>query len=134
VALLKAAVLAGPEEAAAAAAYARPHLPDPCDSPTSCYAAAVAALVEGDDAAAARAAAGMRDGDAAFGRAAEALDALAARDAPRYGEAVRAIVDDFAARDAHLTGVAIADTALMMERLAERRGIAARPRSPVMPG
>ena len=131
VAYLTSAILAG--EGTEAAAYARAELEGACDSPTSCYALAVAALAEGDDAAAARAAEAMREGGDAFARAAEALAALAARDAGRYGAAVAAIVADFEARDAHLTGVPVADTALLMEALAGARGMAARPRSPLMP-
>lgn len=103
------------------------------DSPTACYALAVAALVVGDDAAVAPLAAGMRAGDPPFRRAGDALEAIAARDAAGYGAAVRAIVDDFAARDAHLTGVPIADTAVLLEHLAADRGMAARPASPLMP-
>jgi hypothetical protein len=45
----------------------------------------------------------------------------------------RAIVEDFEGREAHLTGVPIADTALMLERLAERRGLAAHPESLLLP-
>jgi hypothetical protein len=131
VAFLKSAVLAG--DAEPAAAWVRAELDGACDSPTSCYALAVAALVEGDDPAAAEAAVAMREGGDAFARAAEALAALAAGDAGRYREAVAAIVADFAGRDAHLTGVPIADTALLMEALAERRGMAARIESPLMP-
>jgi hypothetical protein len=131
VAHLKSAVLAG--EGAEAAAYVRAQLGDACDSPTSCYALAVAALVEGDDGAAAAAAAGMAEGGDAFARAGEALAGLAAGDAARYRAAVQAIVADFEGRDAHLTGVAVADTALLMEALAAPRGLAARPASPLMP-
>ena len=131
VAYLTSAILAG--EGTEAAAYARAELEGACDSPTSCYALAVAALAEGDDAAAARAAEAMPEGGEAFARAAEALAALAAHDAGRYGVAVAAIVADFEARDAHLTGVPVADTALLMEALAGARGMAARPRSPLMP-
>jgi hypothetical protein len=131
VAYLKSAVLAGDGDAGAA--WVRGELEGACDSPTSCYALAVAALVAGDDALAAEAAAAMREGDAPFARAAEALAALAEGDGPRYREAVGAIVADFEGRDAHLTGVPIADTALLMEALAERRGMAARPESPLMP-
>ncbi|HSJ73373.1 MAG TPA: hypothetical protein VK904_03580 [Miltoncostaeaceae bacterium] len=131
VAYLASSVLAG--DGPEAAAYARAQLEGACDSPTSCYALAVAALVEGDDAAAAAAAEAMRKGGDAFARAADALAALAARDRARYGEAVAAIVADFEARDAHRTGVPVADTALLMEALAGARGMAARPRSPVMP-
>jgi hypothetical protein len=75
----------------------------------------------------------MREGGDAFARAAEALDALAARDRARYGAAVAAIVADFEGRDAHLTGVPIADTALMLEALAAPRGMTAKVDSPLMP-
>ena len=43
------------------------------------------------------------------------------------------IVADFEARDQHLSGVAIADTALVLERLAEPRGMAVRPSGPLVP-
>lgn len=131
VAYLKSATLAG--DGPRAAAYVRGQLTGACDSPTSCYAAAIAALLEGDDAAAAAAAAAMRSGGEAFDRAAEALAALAAGEPGRYRAAVEAIVADFEARDAHVTGVPVADTAMLMEALADRRGIAARPRSPLIP-
>ena len=47
--------------------------------------------------------------------------------------AVLAIVRDFEGRDAHLTGVPVADTAMLMEALAAPRGLAAHPESLVMP-
>jgi tetratricopeptide (TPR) repeat protein len=131
VAHLKSAVLAG--DGPDAAAYVRDALGDACDSPTSCYALALAALAAGDDAAAADPAERMRDGDGAFDRAAEALAALAAADAERYRRAVTAIVRDFEGRDAYLTGVPVADTAMLMEALAEPRGLAAHPVSPLLP-
>jgi hypothetical protein len=129
--MLKAAVIAG--DAVAEATYARASLPDDATSPPARYAAAIAALVLGDDDAAADAAAGMRAGSPAFGRAADAAAALAGRDLEAYRQALGAIVDDFESRDAHLTGVAIADTALMLERLAGERGIAAHPVSRLLP-
>jgi hypothetical protein len=131
VAYLTSSVLAG--HAAEAGAYARAELQGACDSPTSCYALAIAALAQGDDATAATAAEAMREGGDAFDRAAEALAALASRDRPRYGAAVGAIVADFETREAHRTGVPVADTALLMEALAAARGMAARPRSPLIP-
>ena len=95
-AFLKSATLAGePEDAAA---YVRAQLGDGCDSPTSCYALAVAALVEGDDAAAADAAARMAEGGEPFARAGDALGAIAAGDRDRYASAVAAIVADFERR------------------------------------
>lgn len=131
VAHLKSALIGGgPPDAAA---WARAALDDACDSPTSCYALALARLAEGDDQGALAACEGMRAGDAAFGRAADAIAALARRDREAYAAALTAIVADFAARDAHLTGVAIADTALLMQALAAHRGMAVPPDPPLLP-
>ena len=128
--MLKAAILAG--AAAEDAAYAREEV-GAADSPASAWVLGLAALAAGDDEAARRAAIRMHEGDDAFRRSAEAVDAIAAGDPGRYAEAVEAIVRDFETRDAHLTGVAIADTALVLERLAEPRGLAAHPDSPLLP-
>jgi hypothetical protein len=130
VGMLKAAVLAG--DAGDAAAYVRDAVPDP-DSPASWYAAGIAALVLDDDQLALRAGAEMRSGSDAFVRTGNAVEALARRDAAGYARAVEEIVADFERREEHLTGIAIADTALMLERIAARRGIAAEPRSPLLP-
>jgi hypothetical protein len=129
--MLKAAVIGGDPKAAAA--YARTQVPAKPTSPAAAYALAIAALVEGDDAAARGCLAAMRTGSAAFDRAATAIESLAARDGAAYARAVQAIVADFEARDEHLTGVPIADTALMLECLAEPRGIACRPQSALLP-
>jgi hypothetical protein len=132
VGMLKAAVIAS--DAGEAAAYTRRALGDEADSPASAYALAIAALVDGDDELAARAAAGMRGGSDAFDRTADAIAALAAGAGTAYNAALGAIVTSFEERDAHLTGVAIADTAVMLERLAAPRGLAAHPGpSPVLP-
>ena len=132
VGLLKASILWG--EGGHAAAFVRGQLGAACDSPPSCYALALAALVQGDDAAALPAIAGMRAvEDAAFARTADALEALARGDGEAYAAAVAAIVADFSAREQHLTGVAFADTAVMLERLAAPRGLAVRPASALMP-
>jgi hypothetical protein len=136
---LKAAVLAG--DAAATARYVREQIADPGESATAWYAVGLAALVTGDDAGATTAAAAMgaaaprapAGGADAFERAARAIAALAAADRAGYAEAVTAIVRDFEARTDHLTGVAIADTALVLERLAAPRGLAAGVESVVLP-
>jgi uncharacterized protein len=125
----KASILAAEDPAA----YVRGQLGDEADSPPAAWALALAALSAGDDALAIRAAEGMRTGSDAFGRAADAVAALAAGDRDAYRAAVHAIVDDFEHRDEHLTGVPIADTALVLERLAERRQLAAHPRSALLP-
>jgi predicted CoA-binding protein len=125
----KASILAGDDPAP----YVREQLGGEADSPPSWWALALAALATGDDTVAARAADGMREGGDAFGRTADAVAALAAGDREAYSGAVAAIVADFEARDAHLTDVPIADTALVLERLAERRHIAAHPSSRLLP-
>jgi hypothetical protein len=104
------------------------------DSPPACWARALAALAAGADEEALRAADGMRAGSQAFGRAADAVAALARRDRAAYTTAIDAIVADFEAREEHLTGVPIADTALVLERIAARRGIASGATSPLLPG
>lgn len=133
VGMLKSAVLAGAGDAEAAS-YARAELAaaDP-DSVTAAYARALAALILGDDPEARAGAETMRAGGEAFQRTAEAIAALAAGDARRYESALDAIVRDFEARTEHLTGVAIADTALVLATLGARRGIVAAVESPVLP-
>jgi hypothetical protein len=131
--MLKALVIAG-DDPRAEAAYVREQVPEDDASPPAWYALAIAALVEGDDALAQRAAAGMRSaGVEPFERTADAVDALARGDGAAYAAAAQAIVADFEGREQHLTGVPIADTALMLERLAERRGLAAHPASALLP-
>jgi hypothetical protein len=134
VGMLKATVLAG-ESGEAAADYTRRALgQQDSASPTASYAQALAAVIAGDDQAGAAWAEHMRAGSEAFGRTADAIAALADGDRARYRRAVEAIVRDFEARSEHLTGVPIADTALMLQVLAERRGIAAEIQSAVLPG
>jgi hypothetical protein len=131
VGMLKSAVLAGGADAPAD--YVRAALSAEDASPTASYARAIAGLIAGDDDGARQSTAGMRTGSEAFGRTARAIDALADRDRDAYTESAQAIVRDFEDRDQHLTGVRIADTALMLERLAEQRGMAAGVKSPVLP-
>lgn len=106
---------------------------DAASSPVACWATAMAALSTQDDERARAAAAVMRNGSEPFCRAAAAVEAVAAADGPAYAAALEEIVADFAGREEHLTGVPIADTAVVLERLAARRGIAARPDSPLVP-
>ena len=136
VGMLKAAVLAG--GGAVEAKYARAALGDlDPESSTASYAQALAALILGEDHEAgvwaARMGAGDSTGADAFVRTGEAVAAIASRDGEMYAVAVAAIVHDFEQRSEHLTGVAIADTALMLEALAARRGMALAIDSPVLP-
>jgi hypothetical protein len=135
VGLVKAAVLAG--RARPAAADVRAALdddPDAAGSPVASYALAVAVLILGDDDDAVASLTGVMDPrGGAFERTATALRALAAGDGDAYAAAVAAIEADFAGREDHLTGVAIADTAIMLELIARERGLAARIESPLVP-
>jgi hypothetical protein len=132
VGMLKSAVLAGGGEPEAA--YAIGALANRGEgSVTASYARALACLISGDSEGAARASEGMRGGSDAFDRTARAVSALAAGDAQGYAAALRQIVDDFEQRTDHLTTVAIADTALVLQRLASRRGMGVALRSAVLP-
>ncbi len=132
VGMLKAAILGG--AGTAAARYVKSALiEDTRGSPTAAYAAALAALALGEDDAALHEAEAMRSASEPFARAAKAVQALARRDEVAYRVAVSAIVADFEERQGHLTGVAIADTAAMFQRLAGARWMAASLESPLLP-
>jgi hypothetical protein len=124
---LKMAILAGDGvEAVARRALAETAS---ADSPAAAYAGALAAVAVGE----APDVEPMLKAGGAFESTGEALAALAGGDAGRYRAALDAIVADFAAREQHLSGVAVADTAMVLERLAEPRGMAVRPASPLIP-
>ena len=112
---VKAGVLAG--EGAPQARQARDELAGAADTPASCYPGALCAVILGDREAALALAPGMRAGGDAFARAADGIEAIARGDAPALDAAIQAIEADFAAREAHLTGVPIADTALMLQTI-----------------
>jgi hypothetical protein len=131
--MVKAGVIAGDGEEEAR--FARDAIEgDGGTSAPRAYALAVAALVLGDDAEATRAAQPLHRAGEAFARAAHAVDAVAAGDSDRVAAALRAIVSDFERRDEHLTGVPIADTALMLDGIWTRSGHpSALPASPLLP-
>ena len=132
VGMLKAAIISG--SYADAAAFVRNELSKaPEESATASYALAVADLALGDDAGARVRCERMRGFSEPLDRAADALVALAAADPGGYARALRAIVVDFEHRTDHLTGVPIADTALMLERLAQTRGITTDVESALLP-
>lgn len=134
VGLLKAAVLGGQARAGAQEVRAALHGdPDAGGSPVASYALAVAALVLDDDDAVAPLADVMDPRGGAFERTATAMRALAAGDGAAYAAALAEIEADFAARDDHLTGVPIADTAIMLELIARERGLGVVLDSALMP-
>jgi len=108
---------------------------DAAGSPIGRYAGVLARLVLREDAEAARLAAGLRSEPAdAFPRpVADALAALAAADAEAYSEAVGRVLRSFEDRDSYLEDIPVADTVIVLETLADARGIAARPPSRLLP-
>jgi len=106
------------------------------DSPIGAYAAALGRLVLGDDGQAAELAETLRaaDQDAFSAPVAEAIAGLAAGDAGAYAAGCAAVLDSFEAREVYLEGIPVADTVIVLEALAERRGMAARPSSSLLPG
>ena len=132
---VKARVLAGDWSGAADdARWALEHGPQDAVSPIGRYAATLAKLVLAEDGEAARLALTLREPEEGFPRAvADALAALAARDEERYADAVVRVLQSFERRNAYLEDVPVADTVVILEALAERRGLAARPTSPLLP-
>jgi hypothetical protein len=97
------------------------------------YAAVLAHLVRGEDEEAAELAPaleGRGDFPAAVGGT---LVALAAADRVGYETAIQALVADFEAREEFLEDIPVADTVVVLQALAERRGIAAPLRSALLP-
>jgi hypothetical protein len=117
------------------ARWALAQAPAESASPIGRYAATLAFLIVGDDAKAERLAASLLAEPAeAFPRpVAESLAALAASDREAYAIAARAVLASFEERDAYLDDVPVADTVLVLEALARRRGIEANLRSPLLP-
>lgn len=104
------------------------------ESPIGRYAATLASLVLGDDAAAAPLAAGLTGREDFPPSVGDALVALAARDGDAYGASIRSLVADFEQRSEFLEDVAVADTVLALQRLAEDRGLAVELSSSLLPG
>lgn len=95
------------------------------DSAVGRYAGALAHLVLGQDAEAGELARGLQgDGGLSPRSVADALLALATRSQAAYAAATEELLADFEARAAFLEDVAVADTVLVLDRLAGDRGLA----------
>jgi hypothetical protein len=133
---VKARVLAGDREGAETdAAWALEQGPAAAESPIGRYAAVLALLVLGrDDEATATASLLAEEPEESFPRpVAEALAALAAGDGVAYRDAVVRVLESFESRDEYLEDIPVADTVVVLQALAEQRGIAAELRSPLLP-
>jgi hypothetical protein len=130
---VKSRILAGDwERAADDARWAIEEDAGEADSPIGAYAAALAYLTLGEDENAALLAQGLREADFPPTVAA-ALAALAAGDGDAYADAVARVLDSFETRGDYLEDIPVADTVLVLEALAARRGLAVGPRSALLP-
>jgi hypothetical protein len=64
----------------------------------------------------------------------DALAFVAAEDVLGYADAVEAVLESFETREEYLEDVPVADTVLVLQALAARRGMAAELESPLLPG
>jgi hypothetical protein len=97
------------------------------------YAAVLALLALGKDDDAAVLAPSLAGEESIPPAVAASVVALAQRDAPGYENAIKALVADFAARDAYLEDTPVADTVLALQALAAERWIVLGLESPVLP-
>jgi hypothetical protein len=104
------------------------------ESPIGRYAAALAQLALARWHEARHVASTLRERDDFPRDVADALAAIAAEDVVLYVESVESVVRSFETREAFLEDAQVADTALVLDLLARRRGIAAPlPSSAVLP-
>jgi hypothetical protein len=64
---------------------------------------------------------------------ADALASLSAQDRDAYGSAVARVLESFETREDYLEDIPLADTVLVLETLAARRGLAAGLKSALLP-
>jgi len=134
IAMLKARILAGDWAGAEAdAAWTLEQSAADAESPIGRYAASLALLTLGrwDDARVL--ADGLRTRDDFPADVGDALAAVAAEDPLGYTEAIEAVLRSFETRDEHLEDVPVADTVLVLQSLAGRRGLAVELSSPLLP-
>ena len=103
------------------------------ESPIARYAATLARLTLGEDEAASALAAGLRGRDDFPAPVADALLAVARGDEVAYARAVGHVLDSFERREAYLEDIPVADTVLVLERLAAERGLRAELSSALLP-
>ena len=103
------------------------------ESPIGRYAACLALLVLGRDHQARVLADALRTHEGFPSDVGDALATIAAQDVVGYVEAVESVLDSFESRDEYLEDLPVADTVLVLQALAARRGMAADLSSPLLP-
>jgi hypothetical protein len=131
---MKALVIAGEwPEAESAARWALELGAAESDSPIGRYAAALALLVLAHDHDAVIHADAIRTSDDFPHDVGDALAFIAAHDVVGYTYAVESVLASFETREEYLEDVPAADTVLVLQALAARRGIASELSSPLLP-
>ena len=103
------------------------------ESPIGRYAACLALLVLGRDAEARVHADTIRTREDFPNDVGDALAFLAAQDVVGYTEAIESVLESFETREEYLEDIPVADTVLVLQALAGRRGVAAELRSELLP-
>jgi tetratricopeptide (TPR) repeat protein len=103
------------------------------ESPIGRYAAALALLTLGRDEDARPLAGSIREREDFPNDVADALATLAAEDTLGYTYAIESVLESFATREEYLEDIPVADTVIVLQALAERRGITAELASPLLP-
>ena len=103
------------------------------ESPIGHYAAALALLILGRDHEAVAHADAIRTRDEFPNDVGDALAFIAAQDVVGYVDAIESVLESFETRDEYLEDIPVADTVLVLQALAARRGIAAELSSPLLP-
>ena len=103
------------------------------DSPIGRYAGALALLTLGRDEDARPVAGSLRERDDFPHDVADALATLAAEDMLGYTYAVESVLRSFEEREAYLEDMPVADTVIVLQALAAKRGMAVELDSPLLP-
>jgi len=131
---IKARVLAGDWSGAEdAARWALEAGAADAESPIARYAACFALLVLGRDAEARAHADAIRTRDDFPSDVGDALAFVAEQDVVGYTEAIESVLESFETREEYLEDIPVADTVLVLQALAGRRGVAAELRSELLP-
>jgi hypothetical protein len=132
--ILKARILAEDWSGAEAdAQWTLEHGAAEAESPIGRYAGCLALLVRGHDAEARVLADGLRTHDGFPRPVGDALAMIAAQDQLGYIEAIEQVLESFETRDEYLEDLPVADTVMVLQALAARRGLAAELSSPLLP-
>ena len=115
------------------ARWALDQQPGEAESPIGRYAGCLALLVLGDDGTAGPLAASITGREDFPQDVADALSALGAGDARSYTRAVTSVLESFETRGEYLEDIPVADTVLVLQALAERRGMRVELESALLP-